>query len=103
MRHLDLVAVKGKRQAVPVYELIGRPDDRALVARFTPVLDLYNQAMVLYHSQQFSAAPALFAEAARARGDEIDPPSLVYIERCREMSLEPPGVNLDRVYVMKHK
>jgi|SRR5579859_5069158 len=103
VRHLDLVAVKGKRQAVPVYELIGRADDRALVARYTPVLDLYNKAMVLYHSQQFNAAAELFAEAARARADEMDPPSLLYIERCRDLSLEPPGVDWDRVYVMKHK
>jgi adenylate cyclase len=38
VRHLDLVAVKGKRQAVSVFELIGRKDDVALVERFTPML-----------------------------------------------------------------
>jgi adenylate cyclase len=103
VRHLDLVAVKGKRQAVPVFELIAPNTDSAQVTRFTPVLNLYNQAMVLYHSQQFEAATALFAEAARVRGDGPDPPSQVYVERCRELSLEPPGANWDRVYVMKHK
>jgi adenylate cyclase len=103
VRHLDLVAVKGKRQAVPVFELLGPNTDSALVARFAPVLDLYNQAMVLYHGQQFDAAAALFAEAARVRGDGPDAPSLVYVNRCRDLSLEPPGADWDRVYVMQHK
>jgi adenylate cyclase len=103
VRQLDLVAVKGKRQAVPVYELIGPKTDGALIERFGPVLDLYNQAMALYHRQQFDAAAELFAEAGRARGDVPDPPSLVFIERCHELSLEPPGADWDRVYVMKHK
>jgi adenylate cyclase len=103
VRQLDLVAVKGKRQAVPVYELIGPKTGGALSERFGPVLDLYTQAMALYHRQQFDAAAELFAEAARARGDVSDPPSLVFIERCHELSLEPPGADWDRVYVMKHK
>jgi adenylate cyclase len=103
VRHLDLVAVKGKRQAVPVFELIGPNSDAVLVSRFDPVLDLYNRAMVLYHAQQFDTAAKLFAEAARVRGDGPDPPSLVYVDRCRELSLEPPGEGWDRVYVMKHK
>ncbi|MBV9327511.1 MAG: adenylate/guanylate cyclase domain-containing protein, partial [Chloroflexi bacterium] len=103
VRHLDLVAVKGKRDAVPVLELLGRADDSALVARYTPVLDAFDRAMVLYQGQQFAAAAELFGEAARAGGDEVDLPSLMYIERCRELSLEPPGADWDRVYVMKHK
>ena len=59
--------------------------------------------MVLYHAQQFDAAAELFGDAARAGGDEVDLPSLMYIERCRELALQPPGADWDRVYVMKHK
>jgi adenylate cyclase len=103
VRHLDLVVVKGKRQAVPVFELIGSNTDSALVARVAPVVDLYNRAMVLYHAQDFDSAADLFAEAARARGDGPDAPSLLYIDRCRELALDPPGEVWDRVYVMKHK
>src|SRR5207302_9356853 len=33
VRYLDLVAVKGKREAVPVYELIGRVDDVEIASR----------------------------------------------------------------------
>jgi adenylate cyclase len=102
-RHLDLVAVKGKREAVPVLELLGRANDAALVARYAPVLEAFNRAMVLYHAQQFEAAADLFGDAARAGGDEVDLPSVIYIERCRELLREPPGADWDRVYVMKHK
>ncbi|MBV9580080.1 MAG: adenylate/guanylate cyclase domain-containing protein, partial [Chloroflexi bacterium] len=103
VRHLDLVAVKGKREAVPVLELLGLASDAALVDRYTAVLDCFNRAMVLYHAQEFEAAAELFGDAARAGGDEVDIPSVMYIERCRELSEAPPGADWDRVYVMKHK
>jgi hypothetical protein len=67
VRHLDLVTAKGKHSAVPVLELLGRADDAALVARYTPVLEAFNRAMVLYPAQQFDAAAELFGDAARAR------------------------------------
>jgi adenylate cyclase len=103
VRHLDLVAVKGKRQAVPVFELMGRADDDALVARCEPLLQLYDRAMLLYHGQDFAAAAALFGEAAIAVDDRLDAPSVLYVERCRELLRVPPGADWDRVYVMKHK
>jgi adenylate cyclase len=103
VRFLDLVQVKGKRLAVPVFELIGRADDPLLAAQQGPMLDLFARAMVLYQAQQFSAAEELFLEASTAAGDGVDEPSAVYVDRCRELALEPPGAGWDRVYVMKHK
>jgi adenylate cyclase len=103
VRHLDLVAVKGKRQAVPVFELMGRADDEALVGRSARLLELYDRAMVLYHRQDFEAAAEIFGEAAIAAHDKLDAPSVLYVERCRDLSRTPPGENWDRVYVMKHK
>ena len=67
------------------------------------MLDLYGHAMLLYHSQQFVAAAELFAQAARASGNGADAPSALYLERCRDLALAPPGATWDRVYVMKHK
>lgn len=103
VRHLDLVVVKGKRQAVPVFELIGLREDTQLVDAYRSMLDLYGHAMLLYHSQQFVAAAELFARAARASGNGADAPSALYLERCRDLALAPPGATWDRVYVMKHK
>ncbi|HEV7666849.1 MAG TPA: adenylate/guanylate cyclase domain-containing protein, partial [Chloroflexota bacterium] len=103
VRHLDLVAVKGKRQAVPVFELMGRADDGVLGARCQRLLELYDRAMLLYHGQDFETAAEVFGEAAIAAGEELDAPSVLYVERCRELSSAPPGAHWDRVYVMKHK
>jgi adenylate cyclase len=103
VRHLDLVAVKGKRQAVPVFELIGRGDDAQIADRHRSTLEIYNHAMLLYHGQQFAAAADLFAQAARASGSGVDAPSELYLQRCRDLALEPPSATWDRVYVMKHK
>ena len=103
VRHLDLVVVSGRRQAVPVFELIGLRDDAALVEQYRSMLDLYAHAMLLYHGQHFVAAADLFAQAARAGGNGPDAPSALYVERCRDLALAPPGAAWDRVYVMKHK
>jgi adenylate cyclase len=100
VRHLDLVVVKGKRQPVPVLELVGIGDNPALA----PTLELYERAMRLYDAQHFIAAAEIFSRAAHADGNGVvDPPSALYAARCRELAESPPGPNWDRVYVMKHK
>jgi adenylate cyclase len=99
VRHLDLVVVKGKRQAVPVLELI----DPHLQVQFAATLDLFERGLKLYNAQHFRAAAELFAEANRAAPNGFDPPSAMYTDRCRELSESPPGPSWDRVYVMKHK
>jgi adenylate cyclase len=102
VRYLDLVAVKGKREAVPVYELLGRGDDAAVVVRYEPLFEHYNRAVVLYQQRQFAEAAVWFNRAlALTNGD--DGPSAVYVERCMELALAPPDADWDLVYVMKHK
>jgi adenylate cyclase len=86
-----------------VFELIGRRADVELVDRYTPILESYEHAMVLYHGQQFVAAAELFAQTARAGDNGLDAPSALYVERCRDLSLSPPDGTWDGVYVMKHK
>jgi adenylate cyclase len=102
VRYLDLVAVKGKREAVPIYELVGRIGDAAVASRYAPVFEHYNRAVVLYQQRQFTEAAELFNRAlAITNGD--DGPSAVYVERCMELAVEPPDPDWDLVYVMKHK
>jgi adenylate cyclase len=101
-RYLDLVAVKGKREAVPVYELLGRSGDSVTEARYEPVFEHYNRAVVLYQQRQFAEAAELFHRALAATNGD-DGPSAVYIERCMELAVAPPDADWDLVYVMKHK
>lgn len=106
VRFLDLVAVKGKTAPVPVYELIGRTQDTALLQQYAPVLELYHRAMVLYQARGFAEAQDLFQQAMRAHvpldGTE-DPPSTVYADRCRDLIAAPPAPDWDGVFVMHHK
>ena len=104
VRYLDLVAVKGKKQAVPVYELLGRAEDAALSSKYARTLELYQRGMALYHEQQFEAAEDLFIQASVVdRSDGLDAPSALYVERCRDLAAEPPNADWDRVFVMHHK
>src|SRR5207302_2224076 len=47
VRYLDLVAVKGKRDALAVYELLGRTDDVDVASCYMPIFEYYNRAVVL--------------------------------------------------------
>ncbi len=102
-RYLDLVAVKGRAEAVAVYELLGVASDAKLVARWNPVLDLYDRAIVLYQTRQFLEASQLFGEAQRVSAAGDDPPSAFYVARCQEMAESPAEAEWTPVHVMKHK
>jgi adenylate cyclase len=103
VRFLDLVAVKGKKEPVPVYELIGLTHDQSLAQRYAPILEPYHRGMVLYQAQQFEPAREQFLAALRAGEEVVDQPSVVYAERCLEMAEAPPEPDWDGVYVMHHK
>jgi adenylate cyclase len=98
-RFLDLVEVKGKRQPVAVYELIGRLEDHALVERYRPILDPYRQAIALYQAREFGAAGQLFGIALSAAGDGLpDQPSCLYAARCTAYAQSPPERGWDGVH-----
>jgi adenylate cyclase len=103
VRFLDLVAVKGKKEPVPTYELIGRAADRPLAEEYAPVLGPYHRAMLLYQARQFEEAAMLFRAAIAAAGNGVDQPSAVYVERCQALAQSPPEPAWDGVYVMQHK
>ncbi len=98
-RELDLMTVKGKEQPVKVYEVLdlrGETDaaTMAAVARF-------HEGLRLYRARDFGGATACFDEAIALRGD--DPPSRMYLERCRIFLEEPPDESWDGVWHMKDK
>lgn len=80
-RRLDHVAVKGKSQAIGVYELLGPADVPGLV---TPVHQRYEQALELYVEGRFARARELLLQ------NPADPPSLVLARRCADLEREPP-------------
>ena len=97
LRELDLVRVKGKNRAVPVFELVGRagqvkPDVEARMAAFA-------EALALYRARRFAEALRGF-EANAAAGDL---PSLIFAGRCREYMAAPPPPDWDGSYTMLTK
>ncbi len=91
-RLLDVVAVKGKQQAVRIYELLGEQG-----AERPAGASAYEQAFARYLARDFTAAAALL----EAQTD--DPPSRVLLARCRTFLREPPDAAWDGTYFAAEK
>jgi adenylate cyclase len=93
-RLLDKVAVKGRREGVRVYELLG--ESRAVVAS-TGVVAAYERALAAYWRRDFEAALALL----ESQGD--DGPSRVIAARCRLFLTAPPPAEWNGIHVATDK
>lgn len=98
-REIDRVRVKGKREPVKIYELLGQgppPQEHAdLVGEF-------ERALALYRGQRWDEAISAF-DLVRTKIKPDDPAAALYIERCHTMREHPPGAEWDGVYVMTSK
>jgi adenylate cyclase len=93
-RRVDRVAVKGKREGVEIFELLGRRD--TAVPR-PEVVVRYERALDAYFARRFDDALAILDGC----GD--DAPSRVLAERCRRFRAEGPPSDWDGIYVAKEK
>jgi adenylate cyclase len=97
-RELDSVRVKGKKLPVKIYELIGDKKDAALhevfLRRFEAGLEKYKQA-------HWDEAVIAFEQALEIRPG--DPPSELYIRRCKDLKENPPPPPWDGVFTMTRK
>ncbi len=107
-RFLDKIVVKGRSLPVPVHEIMGFRNE--LSPQTFECLGLHAQAVERYHAQDWDGALQLFQQSARlepmqpSKALAIDSnPSLIMIDRCHHMKLNPPGPNWDGVFVMKEK
>ncbi len=98
VRELDLVRVKGKREPVHIYELLGIAPATPALAEF---VERFRWGLSAYTAQRWDEAIARFREADELRGG--DPTSRKYLERCEAMRREPPGPEWDGVFHMKTK
>jgi adenylate cyclase len=102
VRKLDVLQVKGKRQPMPVFELLGErgatpADEPALLDRAAR----YEAAWALYRRQQWGDAEAALRELLAAH--PTDGPAASLLGRLADMRDHPPGPNWDGVYVAKGK
>ena len=99
VRILDLVAVKGKHNAIGIYELICEKEEASLeVQKFN---SLFNEAVSLYRNKEFQEALKFFQETLRIKSSDLA--SKVYIERCENYMRNPPSESWNGVYESKTK
>jgi adenylate cyclase len=94
-RLLDWVAVKGKSNAIKIFELLsdkGMPESVPVA-----VVERYERAFAAYLARDFAGALQLLEMQTN------DPPSVVLAERCREFLAEPPPPDWAGVYVSMSK
>jgi adenylate cyclase len=89
-RELDRVRVKGRAEAVRIFEPTAISGDEA--ADRVACRDRYAEGLALWRAGDFAAAAAMFARFAA-----VDPPSARFLERSRTMAQGPPQENWDSI------
>ncbi|MBI4148128.1 adenylate/guanylate cyclase domain-containing protein [Candidatus Woesearchaeota archaeon] len=95
-RELDFVRVKGKKEPITIYELVGK----GKVSESTEkIIHLFASGLKKYRMTKFKEAHIDFEKAA-GLGDTT---SKLYVERCEHFVKNHPGTPWDCVWVMKTK
>jgi adenylate cyclase len=89
-RELDTIRVKGRTQAVPIFEPLGAAGHVA--PELLNSAHAYGEGLKHYRARDFAGAARQFALAA---GD--DPPSALFLKRVRELACNPPGPDWEPV------
>lgn len=100
VRELDKIRVKGKNQAVSIYELIGLSTN-PLDPEIEQFLELYNGARSAYMKRNFQQALQLFQEAQLLQ--ENDQAVNLHIQRSRNYLEFPPPDSWDGIHTMLTK
>ncbi|MBI4457984.1 adenylate/guanylate cyclase domain-containing protein [Candidatus Uhrbacteria bacterium] len=94
-RPIDLVAVKGKKQAIRIHELICRAEDATPAVR--EKIESWNQALAAYRARRWDEARESFQRFAD------DGAAKAFAERCVYMKDHDPGAGWDGVFAAKEK
>ena len=93
-RLLDWVTVKGKTEAIKIYELLGQKGE---AGELRETVVAYEDAFGAYVKRDFAAAIAILEK------HDADPPSAVLIDRCRAFQQTPPAADWRGVYTSMSK
>jgi adenylate cyclase len=99
-REIDLVRVKGRAGAAPVFELVGAgpgPSTGTGTGAGAAPAPAFASALALYRERRFDEAKAAFA----AQGG--DPAAAVMAARCEVLAAAPPPPDWDGVYDQRSK
>lgn len=99
VRQLDRVAVKGKKEPVRLYEIVGMAT--ALAPETRDRLDRFARALALYEADDFHGASYAFADLLALYPN--DGPSNVFWQRVNHFMQNPPAPDWGGVWVMETK
>ncbi|TMJ91475.1 MAG: CHASE2 domain-containing protein [Alphaproteobacteria bacterium] len=95
-RELDAIRVKGRTEAVRVFEPLGVAGEVA--ADVLGRAHAYGEGLTRYRARDFAAAAEQFARVAAE-----DPPSALLLTRTRQLAREPPGPQWEPVTAQEEK
>ena len=95
-RELDAIRVKGRIQALKIYELLARDADMTS-ERELPIAN-YAEGLAHWRAREFDRATASFGRSAA-----IDRPAALFRDRARELAETPPGVDWDPIRTLQEK
>jgi adenylate cyclase len=98
VRELDAIRVKGKKESVRIFEILGRAD---AVAEASEYLDAYAEGLRAYREGRWTDADRGLRQVLAMRGGE-DRASLLLLQRIETHQQEPPA-NWDGVWTFEEK
>jgi len=98
---LDLIAVKGKKEAVRIYTVFGGPEVAGTEA-FQRLAEEHDRMIAAYRAQQWAEARALLGRL-RAMEPKLNGLYDLYEERIMYFEENPPGAEWDGVFVATSK
>ncbi len=104
-RPTDVVAVKGKEEGVPIYELLLELSDdhnkKLDIEAAQAIANLTAEAFNFYLAQDWSKAIKKYQELKKLSPKDALPD--LFIKRCKSFKKSPPGTNWNGIYIMKEK
>lgn len=95
-RELDAVRVKGRTQALRIYELLARESELTESQRES--VFAYADGLMHWRAREFAAAAASFGRSA-----ETDRAAAMFRNRAQELAASPPGADWDPVRTLQDK
>jgi adenylate cyclase len=100
IREVDRVVVKGKQQPIGIYEVLDYHTEESFPNMMEAVA-YFKSGLSYYRKRQFAKAEESLHEALQLNPQDKLPQ--IYLERCAELKLSPPGEDWDGVWVLKSK
>jgi adenylate cyclase/guanylate cyclase len=95
-RELDAIRVKGRNQALKIYELLALSTE--LAASRQTLIANYADGLAHWRAREFELAAKCFERSA-----SIDRPASLFCRRARELAQNPPGEDWDPIRTLQEK